>query len=50
MTYIQFNNQPPKNKVGFWRIVGHLILIGLTGGLWLIWLIVAALLKYIRKS
>lgn len=33
----------PKKKHLFWRTLGNLLLIFLTGGVWLIWLIVRKL-------
>lgn len=38
---LSFGKPPKKHR--FWRTLGHLILIFLTGGLWLLWLIVRKL-------
>lgn len=35
-----------KKKVGFWVILWNLILTSVTGGLWLVWL----LIKYLKKN
>lgn len=35
-----------QKKVGFWTILWNLILTSVTGGLWLVWL----LIKYLKKN
>jgi hypothetical protein len=29
-----------RSKYGFWKFVGDVLMVGLTGGLWLIWIFV----------
>jgi hypothetical protein len=36
-TYITMRQRP---KYGFWKFVGDVLMVGLTGGLWLIWIFV----------
>lgn len=35
-----------EKKVGFWTILWNLFLVSITGGVWLVWL----LIKYLKKN
>jgi hypothetical protein len=38
--YVRYSDMKPRRKYGFWKFMGDIFMVLLTGGLWLIWIFV----------